>query len=196
MAPPHGISCDDVKSRLGAYHEGDLPEAESAEIDSHLFACRRCRAQCDALDAIDRHFHSSPVPDPSREFIDRTVRAMVVAAAGPGTHDIAMSTADRQNRNSWPMGPAVRRGRSLAHMAFPWLALGAAAAMCAVAVLFATPASTRFSPRLDAALRVYSRNANFLGAGRVINTAGVTGIELPIATTDDVNQAVRVMASR
>ncbi len=47
--PAEPSSCPDVIPILSRYLEGDIGEAQCAEMDRHVRGCPRCRARCDSL---------------------------------------------------------------------------------------------------------------------------------------------------
>lgn len=47
--PPRGDSCPDVLSLFSAKLEGDLSQADCADMEKHMSACASCGAACDAL---------------------------------------------------------------------------------------------------------------------------------------------------
>ena len=61
-------SCDDVKTLLSSYLDGELSEAQAAPVRSHLMACTTCRDTVQEGKVIRRWFQAGagePVPIPS-----------------------------------------------------------------------------------------------------------------------------------
>jgi RNA polymerase sigma-70 factor (ECF subfamily) len=46
---PRGAACPDVVTMLSRYLEGEIGQAECAEMDRHVATCARCTAECDSL---------------------------------------------------------------------------------------------------------------------------------------------------
>ena len=60
------FDCRQIKTRLGRYHDGELPPAESLLVESHLQGCRLCSQQLEAIrqfsTAFQRALVTPPVP--------------------------------------------------------------------------------------------------------------------------------------
>lgn len=87
------MHCDPIRDQLGAWIDGELPEAQAAAIEAHLRACDACRSEADVLRRLaavltppDRALH---LPEPVRaalwQRIEATLDARQSAAppAGP-----------------------------------------------------------------------------------------------------------------
>jgi len=48
------MECDDVRPRLDAYFDGELPESERTPLREHLQGCHDCRPEAAALDRLRR----------------------------------------------------------------------------------------------------------------------------------------------
>jgi hypothetical protein len=55
--------CRELRTSLGAYSLGQLPEGEQAAIAAHLEGCAECRAELDSLASVTRLL---PLADPTR----------------------------------------------------------------------------------------------------------------------------------
>ncbi|MFN0205773.1 MAG: zf-HC2 domain-containing protein [Planctomycetota bacterium] len=176
---PRSILCDDVMNNLVEYHEGEMLASNARAVEAHILSCPACRQGRDELIVLDRIVHEQLLSDPSPEFLNNTVNAMADSA-----ESLASISAGGARR-------AIHTNRTYIN-----LGILATAASLFVAVLFIVkpPAADRYHS--EGALSTFSRNQNFLGAGRILGTSGVAGIEFPMATTDDVSQAVRIIASR
>ena len=49
------ISCDDIRSRLGEYFDGECPSPWRENISAHLSTCAECQADLAALTRITQH---------------------------------------------------------------------------------------------------------------------------------------------
>lgn len=177
---PRSIICDDVMRSLVEYHEGEMAASMARATEAHILSCPPCRQGRDEMILLDRIVHEQLAAEPSAEFINNTVNAMA---------DSAESLASISTNS--PAG-VFSKNRTYLNVT-----ILAAAASLFVAVLFIVkPPETSHRYDSEGALSTFSRNQNFLGAGRMLGTAGVAGLELPMATTDDVSQAVRIIASR
>jgi len=58
-------------SRLGAYHDGELPEAWAADVERHVSGCPACAAELDRLRALSRMCGSAAKPQMSPAAIER-----------------------------------------------------------------------------------------------------------------------------
>jgi len=176
---PRSLICDDVMQSLVEYHEGEMLASNARAFEAHILSCRACRQGRDELIVLDRIVHEQLLPEPSPAFMNNTVNAMADSA-----ESFTSISADGRRR-------VIPTNRTFFHAG-----VLAAAAAVFVAVLFIAkpPRADRYNS--EGALSTFSRNPNFLGSGRMLGTSGVAGIELPMATTDDVSQAARIIASR
>ena len=55
--------CRELRTSLGAYSLGQLPEGERTSVDAHLEGCAECRAELDSLTSVTRLL---PLADPTR----------------------------------------------------------------------------------------------------------------------------------
>jgi anti-sigma factor RsiW len=66
--PPNGeqMTCDEVKTLLNAYFDGELDAAQKAKLESHLAECRLCAADLEKLQGVrtaireDMVYHEAP----------------------------------------------------------------------------------------------------------------------------------------
>jgi len=57
------MRCEDTRSRLNAYSDGELPQELRRTVESHLAACRSCRELLEAMRGMDELFQGTlPVP--------------------------------------------------------------------------------------------------------------------------------------
>ena len=130
--------CPLCGSRIGAYHDDELPEEQCRQLALRLVHCERCRAELDRLQRISRRFRESVEPPrrandrvdsicdlniPRNALIVRTVRgwalaAMVVILAGV-TWCVATGSAS-------PVGPANWERLAVLHEASTGAASGVA----------------------------------------------------------------------
>jgi hypothetical protein len=59
------MDCRETREMLSAYHDGELPDADRAKVETHLRACRDCAAVLDSLVRIDE---AAEVPDPGPRY--------------------------------------------------------------------------------------------------------------------------------
>jgi len=50
-------------TQLGAFLDGELPEAEAAAIEAHVATCERCAAEVAAYARLDKLVATAPVPE-------------------------------------------------------------------------------------------------------------------------------------
>lgn len=85
MPPAAGSGhCPEVVDILSRHLEGEIPQDACAEMERHVSACERCRADCDSLKRVLRLCGSLPlpeVPEPLRTSIDRRVSGALASAA-------------------------------------------------------------------------------------------------------------------
>jgi anti-sigma-K factor RskA len=127
-----GVEHRECAEALGAYLLGALPEAESDRVQRHLGDCRECRAEVESLRvAADALPASVAQVDPPPELKSRL---MEIVEAEAELLQAAGEAADRPPRRrrwwnwSWLTSELWR----------PAVALGAMAAVAAVAVVLAT----------------------------------------------------------
>ena len=76
--------CQDVIQQLWEYLDGELPEAEAAEIRDHLSDCAHCNPQYEfqlrLLEALVKAYAQREVPQP--EFVRRLRAALDVIGDG------------------------------------------------------------------------------------------------------------------
>lgn len=82
MAPPPGSPCPDIPLLFSRNLEGEVPADLCAELERHVSGCRKCRSECDALEAtlaLCRRSREIPLPETLRESAGRAVRSVVRA---------------------------------------------------------------------------------------------------------------------
>jgi anti-sigma-K factor RskA len=129
-----GLEHRECAESLGAYILGALPEAESARVDRHLGGCRECRAELEWLRVAADALPASVTPvDPPAGLKSRV---MAIVEAEAELLQAAGEEADRppRRRRSWSW--------LTAELWRPAVALGATAAVAAVAVVLATSGSS------------------------------------------------------
>ena len=67
--------CERYETMLSAYLDGELPEAEEAELKAHLANCPDCAAMYEAFSAVGEAVRTQDVPDTLHSRIMETVRA-------------------------------------------------------------------------------------------------------------------------
>ena len=67
--------CERYETMLSAYLDGELPEAEEAELKAHLANCPECAAMYEAFSAVGEAVRTQDVPDTLHSRIMETVRA-------------------------------------------------------------------------------------------------------------------------
>jgi RNA polymerase sigma-70 factor (ECF subfamily) len=70
-------TCPDVVPMLSRYLEGEIGAAECAEMDAHVSACPRCRAECDSLRRVLALCRTSAKEGAVPEHIQRIVREAI-----------------------------------------------------------------------------------------------------------------------
>ncbi len=129
-----GLEHRECAESLGAFILGALPEAEHERIQRHLDGCRECRAELEwlrvAADALP--VSVTPVEPPA----ELKSRVMAIVEAEAELLQAAGEEADRppRRRRSWSW--------LTTELWRPAVALGATAAMAAVAVVLATSGSS------------------------------------------------------
>lgn len=128
-----GLGHRECAESLGAYILGALPDAESQRVEHHLGSCAECRAEFEWLRVAADALPASVRPvDPPPELKSRVMaivnaEAKLLRAAG----EAADQPPRRRRRWSWLTAEIWR----------PAVALGASAAVAAVAVVLATSGS-------------------------------------------------------
>jgi anti-sigma factor RsiW len=72
------MSCERMESRMLAYMDGRLSEAERAEVQKHLDACAVCRVRATEFSSVNDLLDELPMIEPSPAF-DVRVRARIAA---------------------------------------------------------------------------------------------------------------------
>src|SRR5215475_5940911 len=72
------MSCERMESRILAYLDGRLKEAEHAEVEKHLAGCAACRVRASEFRSVSELLEELPVVEPSPAF-DVRVRARIAA---------------------------------------------------------------------------------------------------------------------
>jgi len=72
------MSCERMESRILAYMDGRLSEAERAEVQKHLDACAVCRVRATEFSSVSELLDELPMIEPSPAF-DVRVRARMAA---------------------------------------------------------------------------------------------------------------------
>jgi anti-sigma-K factor RskA len=131
-----GLEHRECAESLGAYILGALPEVESERVQRHLSSCRECQAELEWLRvAADALPASVPPVEPPPELKSRV---MAIVQAEADLLQAAGESADRppRRRRGW------NRRWLTAELWRPAVALGATAAVAAVAVVLATSGSS------------------------------------------------------
>ncbi len=68
------MNCADARTKLAAYHDGELAPADRARVDGHLRGCGECSAILARLAGIDANVG---VPDPGPEYWERFNRRVM-----------------------------------------------------------------------------------------------------------------------
>ncbi len=119
--------CDEIRSRLSAYHDGEIPADARARIEAHVARCAACHEELDAITRVAR------------------LVADATAAAGPG-FDARLATRLETKRRAEDLW--ARRGRLARRMSL------AAAAVLVAALVGLGPTLLRadragFAPQSD-----------------------------------------------
>jgi len=72
------MNCERMESRILAYTDGRLSEAERAEVQKHLDACTVCRVRASEFSSVNDLLDELPMIEPSPAF-DVRVRARIAA---------------------------------------------------------------------------------------------------------------------
>ena len=56
---------------ISAYHDGELPLAQTAELEAHLGDCADCRAELEQLRTLSLRIQAADLPEPSDEAVER-----------------------------------------------------------------------------------------------------------------------------
>ncbi len=96
------MSCEGYDSALALHVEGDLPAAETAEMEEHLQRCARCRKLLARLEATQRTVRSLG-DEPLDESVLSQVRSRVVEAVSRG----AVPELAATYRWAWTLAAAV-----------------------------------------------------------------------------------------
>ncbi|MBI3817594.1 MAG: zf-HC2 domain-containing protein [Planctomycetes bacterium] len=172
MQFPQRLHCADASKLIVEYHEGELDPGAARLVAEHLYQCPSCRRRDLELTQIDQLVADFAPRDISRGFVYSTVNAMAPATRWR----VQLLTWTGQMR-SWS------------------LATAAAAILVTGFVVFVRPPRAAAIVDPPTMYQSIASDGNILGAGRLIGTAGVAGIELPIAPTDHVAQTARIVAS-
>ena len=122
------MDCEQVRAKLSAYLDGELPAGQAAELSAHLAQCTDCTAQLDALRRADRiaadSLEERPPEGYFNDFADRV-------AARIADHDEDTQFSEQEVELPW----AVRWERHVPfeRRAVKWLS--AAAAVLAAVLL-------------------------------------------------------------
>jgi len=98
------MRCEDVLNRLNARADGELRAEDAAELDAHLAECSPCRAEAEAIDAIDADLRREFLP--RREAAVRLAESAVVAVRATTVAPLAVAMSGASARRfAW--GPAL-----------------------------------------------------------------------------------------
>lgn len=70
------IDCQSVQPQLSAYHDGELPAAQSEAIAQHIASCSECLAELNAFDSLRSVFEQAPVPQKPADLWRRIEREL------------------------------------------------------------------------------------------------------------------------
>ena len=79
------MRCEDALNRLNARADGELPVADTADLDAHLAECAQCRVAAEALQAIDSELQRAFAPrrEAAARLVERAVAAIRASAGAP-----------------------------------------------------------------------------------------------------------------
>ncbi len=105
---------------LQTWFDGELPDAERAVLDLHLTSCARCAGAAIALRSLHATVNhwADAQPDVDADFADAVFAKLDLDAAKPAAKVIPLNAA---------RGPAPRRAFPMRRVAFPAIAVAAAA---------------------------------------------------------------------
>ncbi len=146
------LRCSHVRSRLSAFHDGELGRSETEQVRHHLMECVRCRSRASEFQSISHWLDdAAPLPAPSPAFTDSV---MARIRAGEGRDGGARIDSSRELQR------AERTAR--------WIALAAAAVVLLAAGymmaprLFSSRGTLEAAPRsaIDALIRANDARAS------------------------------------
>ncbi len=68
----------EFKTKIQAFHDGELASEERVRVEAHLLRCRECARELESLRAISRLFGAARMPDLSEEALERLRRPHLV----------------------------------------------------------------------------------------------------------------------
>ena len=71
----------DLREKLHAFYDRELPERESREVEAHLGACAPCRAALESWESLAGALFRSPPPRESEAFVRRVMANLPEAEA-------------------------------------------------------------------------------------------------------------------
>jgi anti-sigma factor RsiW len=90
------MRCEELRSLLDLYLDGELPEEASRKLDRHLLRCPTCAYEARTLEQTRAMLREAIKPaEPSAGFRERTL-ARLVSALEPGLQPRSRQTVGRQ----------------------------------------------------------------------------------------------------
>ncbi len=82
--------CEEVRARLNAYMDTELPETATQEIEEHLRACAGCNAALEQLRKADSLLDVDVPPPVPHGFADRVMAAANTKEQGPASSPVPL----------------------------------------------------------------------------------------------------------
>jgi len=115
------VNCDQVKTRLGEYLDGEGTDEQRRQLADHLARCADCAAELDQLRQLTQELRRPPQTPPPREAL---WRAIAERLATPEAPDIAKTTR-RTRRLRFFHQPLATAASLLVTVGLGWLVLTA-----------------------------------------------------------------------
>lgn len=107
---------ESLQRKIFEFHDGELPPAERAAVETHLASCPGCRRSLEEWTRTARALLRPPRTEASEAFVRSVLRKI----------------EDRETADTPPSGPGLFLGRLRAAFSLPRLALAGAAMLAAV----------------------------------------------------------------
>ena len=122
MSANNPVTCQDLSTFFVDYVDGNLPEAEAAEVRHHLGQCAACQAEVESLGAVWQTLGELAEEEPSEELRQRFYSTLDAYQDGMGH---SKSWGDRFSEwlaSWWPTQPAMQAAWTAAALVLGLLA--------------------------------------------------------------------------
>ena len=117
------MQCDNARSLIPSYQDGELSEEQAAPLRAHLMECGACREVAKAETALKRWFVASPAPAVPDGFAAHVARRAFAGDPGMEALPEKVLTPARPQQRETPILPFVLRSTAAAAMLLIFLSM-------------------------------------------------------------------------